>query len=86
MLEPQVLSLHDDSHAHAGHPGAAGGGGHVSAVVVSERFSGLPVVRRHRLVYDALHDLMGSAIHALALRTHTPQEYRDAAGAGAGTS
>jgi BolA protein len=44
-------------------------------LVVSERFEGLPLVRRHRLVYDALGDLMRAEVHALSLRTLTPSEH-----------
>lgn len=74
---PQRLEVLDESAAHAGHAGAAGGGGHFRAVVVSEAFDGLPRVERHRLVYDALRDLMPQRIHALALRTLTPSEDRE---------
>jgi stress-induced morphogen len=52
-----------------------GGGDHFAMLVVSERFAGLPLVRRHRLVYDALGDLMRAEVHALSLRTLTPAEH-----------
>ena len=52
-----------------------GGGDHFAVLVVSERFEGMPLVRRHRLVYDALGDLMRAEIHALSLRTLTPAEH-----------
>jgi BolA protein len=64
----------DDSAAHAGHAGAASGAGHFRAFVVSERFEGLSRVAAQRLVYEALADEMGSAIHALSIRTATPGE------------
>lgn len=51
-----------------------GGGDHFDVLVVAEAFAGLPLVKRHRLVYDALGDLMRSQIHALSLRTVTPAE------------
>jgi stress-induced morphogen len=54
-----------------------GGGDHFAMLVVSDRFAGLPVLRRHRLVYDALGDLMRAEIHALSLRTLTPTEHED---------
>lgn len=54
-----------------------GGGDHFTMVVVSERFEGLPLVRRHRLVYDALGDLMRAEVHALSLRTLTPAEHEE---------
>lgn len=47
----------------------AGDGDHYAARVVSERFRGLPRVRQHQLVYDALGGRMGGELHALALTT-----------------
>lgn len=54
-------------------------GVHFEAEVVSATFAGLRPLHRHRMVYAALGDLMGGAIHALALRTLTPEERADAA-------
>jgi len=51
-----------------------GGGDHFAALIVSECFEGMPLVRRHRLVYESLGDLMRAEIHALSLRTVTPAE------------
>ena len=70
---PAQLEVHDDSAAHAGHAGAAEGS-HFSVRMVSERFVGVGRVGRHRLVYDALRDLMTQGIHALALDTRAPGE------------
>lgn len=50
-------------------------GEHFSARVVSSAFVGLPRVRQHQLVYQALGDHMRSDIHALALRTYTPETW-----------
>ncbi|RMG30551.1 MAG: BolA/IbaG family iron-sulfur metabolism protein [Gammaproteobacteria bacterium] len=59
-------------------PGArvevSGDGDHFEAVVVSERFEGLPLVQRHQAVYAALGDAFSGALHALSLRTLTPAE------------
>lgn len=52
----------------------AGDGDHYSARVVSAAFRGLPRVRQHQLVYDALGGRMGGELHALALNTSVPQE------------
>ena len=73
-LAPTVLELADDSHLHAGHAGAASGGGHYSVKIVSERFDGLRLVMRHRLVYDAVAEMMRAEIHALAITALTPSE------------
>jgi BolA protein len=73
-LAPAVLELSDDSALHAGHPGAASGGGHYSVKIVSSRFEGLRLVMRHRLVYDSVHDMMHTEIHALAITALAPSE------------
>lgn len=51
----------------------AGDGDHYAATVTSEAFRGLPRVRQHQLVYDALKGNMGGVLHALALTTQLPQ-------------
>jgi stress-induced morphogen len=53
-----------------------GGGDHFSATVVSSAFAEMGLLDRHRLVYAALGDAMRGPIHALALTTETPEEYR----------
>lgn len=73
-LEPIELEVVDDSHMHAGHAGAADGHGHFTVNLVAERFAGLPVVRRHRLVYEAVGDMMTTDIHALSIRALAPGE------------
>ncbi len=74
ILEPETIALQDESAQHAGHEGARLGGAHYQLTVVSRRFSGQPQVARHRMVYAALGNLMTGSIHALALRTLTPEE------------
>jgi acid stress-induced BolA-like protein IbaG/YrbA len=49
-------------------------GVHFEAVVVSPSFAGMPTLKRHRMVYAALGAKMGNEIHALSLRTLTPEE------------
>lgn len=73
-LEPTRLDLEDDSHHHAGHAGAADGRGHFSVLIVSNRFAGLRQVQRHRLVYEAVGDLMVTDIHALSIHALAPGE------------
>lgn len=72
-LEPTRLEISDDSHAHVGHAGARDGRGHFTVTIASARFQGLSPVARHRLVYDALGDMMETDIHALAIRASTPE-------------
>lgn len=73
VLAPSQLDIHDDSAAHAGHAGAADGS-HFDVVIVAEAFAGKSRVQRQRMVYAALGDLMQQGIHALAMRTYTPDE------------
>lgn len=73
-LKPLRLELIDDSAKHAGHAGARSGGGHYRLLVVSASFCGKPTLARHRLVYDALGELMRSKIHALSIQSLTPDE------------
>lgn len=48
---------------------------HYDALVVSEKFAGMPRVRQHQAVYAALGDAMREEIHALALKTYTPEKF-----------
>ncbi len=73
---PAHLVVEDESAQHVGHAGAAGGGGHFRVLIVSEVFRGQDPVARHSAVYAALGTAMKTTIHALALRTLTPEEWR----------
>ena len=73
-LEPEQLEVVDDSHRHAGHAGAADGRGHFSVLIVSKRFAGLNTLRRHRLVYETVGDMMTTDIHALSIQALAPDE------------
>ena len=72
-LNPVNLEIIDDSHKHAGHASAKGGG-HFTVTVVSDKFAGKSLVQRHRMVYDAIGDGMKSEIHALSIKAKTPEE------------
>lgn len=73
VLEPVALEITDDSHRHAGHAGA-GGGGHYTLRIVSAQFAGRNTVARHRMVYSALGEMMKRDIHALNIQAKTPDE------------
>jgi len=74
-LQPLRLEIEDESHKHAGHAGAReSGGGHFNVTIVSAAFSGLGLLQRHRLVYDALGDTMRREIHALSICALSPEE------------
>ena len=74
-LEPLELELVDESVQHAGHAGARPGGNtHWRLTIVSTRFAGQSTVARHRMVYQALGELMQNPIHALAINARAPEE------------
>jgi BolA protein len=69
-----TCQIEDESAMHAGHAGAASGGGHYRLRLVSAAFEGQNRITRHRLVYDCLNDMMHSEIHALAIIALAPSE------------
>ena len=74
-LDPESVELVDESAQHAGHAGARPGGNtHWRLTIVSPRFAGQPTVARHRMVYQALGELMQNPIHALAITARAPEE------------
>jgi BolA protein len=81
-LDPVQLVVEDESARHAGHAGAAGGGGHFRVLIVSAAFRDQNRLARQRAVYGLLGKAMGTTIHALALRTLTPEEWETQTGAG----
>ena len=64
---PSELEVVDESHLHAGHPGARDGRGHYRVTIVSGRFAGRSRLERHRMVFAALGSLMETDIHALSV-------------------
>ena len=73
ILDPSMLEIQDDSVAHAGHKGN-GGGGHFNIKIVSSQFLEKSQIMRHRLIYQALADLMPHKIHALSILAIAPNE------------
>lgn len=72
-LAPQSLAIEDESHRHAGHAGAKEGG-HYKITIVAAAFAGHNTVRRHRMIHEAVGDLMRGRIHALSIRAFSPDE------------
>ena len=71
FLEPSHISLKDLSDLHKGHTGNTGGG-HFDLEITSSQFLGKSTIMRHRLVYDALKDLIPEKIHALSIKADLP--------------
>lgn len=76
QLAAEHVEVVDESHLHVGHAGAASGGGHFRATIVSERFAGLSRLAAQRLVYQSLGGLMEREIHALTILTFTPDAWK----------
>ncbi|MCB1912825.1 MAG: BolA family transcriptional regulator [Zoogloeaceae bacterium] len=73
-LAPSSIEIIDDSARHAGHAGARSGGGHYRLRIVADAFAGKSTLARHRLVYQALGELMRHEIHALAIDARSAAE------------
>ena len=73
-LSAESVEIEDQSHLHVGHAGAASGGGHYQVTVVASCFKGLNTLARHRLIYDALNNLMKKEIHALSIQAYSEDE------------
>lgn len=79
-LEASSLEIEDVSHQHAGHAAMRmrennnAGETHFNLKIVSPKFEGQSLVKRHRMVYDVLADELHSGLHALSIVAKTPQE------------
>lgn len=75
MVEPRSIEDCIRAGLDCTHVEVRGDGAHFEAVVVSPAFAGASRVRRHQLVYAALGDRMREEIHALSMKTLTPEEW-----------
>ncbi len=66
-LKPDSLDVADESHKHEGHAGAKTGMGHFAVTIQSPLFADKKILACHRLIYQALDDLMNTEIHALRI-------------------
>lgn len=74
-LSPQYLKVEDESHHHVGHAGHnPHGESHFRITVISNMFSGLSRIQRHQMVYACLDDELKNGVHALCLKTLSPEE------------
>lgn len=67
-FSPDRLLVKDQSHLHAGHAGARDGRGHFEVIIVADAFDGCSRIESHRLIYEALGQLMTTDIHALSIK------------------
>jgi acid stress-induced BolA-like protein IbaG/YrbA len=75
MVEPSSIEESIRNALACQHLEVSGDGAHFEAVIVSPAFSGLSRVRQHQLVYAALGDRMREEIHALSMKTFSPEEW-----------
>ena len=73
-FNPEVLGVEDESYKHKGHEGAKDGRSHFRVLIISEVFAGKNLIDRHRLIYNALDEMMRIDIHALAIDAWAPDE------------
>ena len=74
FLSPEKIEIIDESRKHIGHEGAKNGGGHFLLTIVSGNFYKKSTIERHRIIYDALGEMVGRDIHALSIKAYTPKE------------
>ena len=75
-MDPKLIKQYIEDGLQCDHVDVTGDGRHFEAVIVSPLFRGKPKVRQHQLVYAALGDRMREDIHALSMRTLTPEEWQ----------
>ena len=76
MVTPESVKEGIQAGLSCEHVEVIGDGQHFQALIVSEEFAGRNRVQRHQLVYAALGERMREEIHALSMRTLTPQEWK----------
>ncbi|CAM0137391.1 BolA domain UV induced protein Uvi31 [Umbelopsis sp. WA50703] len=76
-FKPTILDIVNESHLHAHHEAMQGNTNretHFRVTIVSEDFQGKNLMQRHRSIYNLLNDELQAGVHALSLKTKTPQE------------
>ncbi len=74
-LGATYIEVKDESMLHQGH--REGGSGHYHITIVSPLFSNYSRIEQHRKVYQALAEEIGQTIHALKIKSFTPEEWRE---------
>jgi acid stress-induced BolA-like protein IbaG/YrbA len=75
MVEPSSIEDSIRAGLPVTHLTVSGDGAHFEAVIVSPSFAGLSRVKQHQLVYGALGERMREEIHALSMKTYSPEEW-----------
>jgi acid stress-induced BolA-like protein IbaG/YrbA len=77
MVTPESIQKDIEKGMHTSYLTVMGDGQHFEAVIVSEEFSGLNRIQRQQRVNKTLGERMTGEIHALSMKTFTPQEWQD---------
>ena len=72
-LNPKDFDIIDEGHLHVGHAGAKSGG-HFKLYIVSQSFNNMSQIKRHKLIYKTLSELLKTDIHALSINAKSPEE------------
>jgi len=75
MVTPEDIKGYIENGLPCEHVQVAGDGQHFEAIIVSPEFSGKNMVQQHQLVYKALGDRMRQEIHALSMKTYSPEDW-----------
>ncbi len=75
MVTPEQVRSYIQQNLACDHVDVAGDGHHFEAVIVSSEFRGKSRVQQHQVVYRALGDRMREEIHALSMKTFTPEDW-----------
>lgn len=75
-MDPNTIRQCIETGLQCDHVEVSGDGRHFEAVIVSAQFRGLTKVRQHQLVYGALGERMREEVHALSMKTLTPEEWK----------
>jgi stress-induced morphogen len=73
-FSPVEILVKDQSHLHAGHAGARDGREHFEVRITADTFAGKSRIQRHRMVFEALGDMMQTDIHALSVHARAPDD------------
>ncbi len=72
-LKAKIESLVPNSTAYILDP--MNDGQHLQAIVISETFAGMPLIKQHQMIMKPLKDTLAHSVHALGLKTFTPEKW-----------
>lgn len=75
MVTPEDIKTYIENGMQCEHVQVAGDGQHFEAIIVSPAFQGKSMIQQHQIVYQALGDRMREEIHALSMKTLTPEQW-----------